>query len=425
MDTGILCVNGINKKSTDLTYEDLTWLYWDFINKYGHVPTTSEGKLKYNLPQQRITKKITSSDGHSYNEFMNQFGKVKHVRTEEKSKYNDYVQKYKQISESVGHGLTIEELTNNTYGLPSAKWFVDNCPDSTVCVFDDFVQWVGFPSNKRIFDKEYVAEKLKQLEIKIGRSITGKDITLENVGFSVIVIKRLWGSLSNCKKELGLMKTIMGKVTPFTVYKTKLDNILNDISNQTDRKIISWKDIENHPEIHLNHKSLVKAFERENLNFFVYVKEKGFLMNPSTTYAYHYTFDDGERVVSALEYEFSLFLRENGYKYNIDYNRDVMYKTFLPFNNKSKMNCDYVFGDKYIEIAGMINDLSDGWDNHKFTTNPQISYQKKMLKKRELLEKNNKQYLFLFPEDFKNDNYKTKFFALINENENKEGVLYA
>lgn len=423
MNEVFLNVDGKQKKSTELTYEDLTWLYWNFINTYGYIPTTIEGKAKYNLPQQRIIKKLTSQDGHTYNEFINQFGKVKNVRTEDKSKYDEYVRRYKQISEKIGHGLGIKELTNNIYGLPNTKWLVKNCPDDSVKTFDDFVQWCGFPSNKTTKDKQYVIQSLIDLEKRLGRPITYKDITTENVGFSSVVVNRIWGNLTKCKEEVGLMPSISCKPVPFVVYKEKLDMVLNEISSQTTRNIISWRDIEG-GSVKIEHKSLIKAFKREDIDLFAYIKSKGFTMNPSE-YSYHYTFDDGERVVSTYEYEFSLFLKEQGYVYKKDYFRDVMYRKLMDVGFKTKMNCDYVFGKKCIEIAGIINNTKGNWDTHAFNAKKQIDYQSHLILKRDLLEANNFEYLFLFPEDFVKDKYKTKFEEFMNSYEQKEALLYA
>lgn len=42
----MLNVNGIRKKSTEINYEDLVWLYKNFEKNYGRVPTTNDGKAK-------------------------------------------------------------------------------------------------------------------------------------------------------------------------------------------------------------------------------------------------------------------------------------------------------------------------------------------------------------------------------------------
>ena len=140
-------------------------------------------------------------------------------------------------------------------------------------------------------------------------------------------------------------------------------------------------------------------------------------MNPSN-FSFHYTFDDGERVVSSMEYEFSEYLRLLGYEYNKDYFRDVLYKTFS--DEKSKMNCDYkimVNGvPLYIEIAGIIyNCQENDWRNHAFSSKQERDYQQKMLKKEQRLIESGQHFLFLFKSEMFNDHYKNILNEKINE----------
>ena len=140
------------------------------------------------------------------------------------------------------------------------------------------------------------------------------------------------------------------------------------------------------------------------------------MMNPSN-FSFHYTFDDGERVVSSMEYEFSCYLRSLGYEYNKDYFRDVMYKTFS--DEKSKMNCDYkiIVDDVplYVEIAGIIyNSMDDDWREHHFSSKQEQNYQKKMIKKEQRLIESGQHFLFLFKTEMFNDDYKTILKNKIN-----------
>ena len=140
-------------------------------------------------------------------------------------------------------------------------------------------------------------------------------------------------------------------------------------------------------------------------------------MNPSTM-SFHYTFNDGERTVSSMEYDFSSFLRSLGYKYNKDYYRDVMYKTFS--NTKRKINCDYVINVNntklYVEIAGVIyNDSSDNWRTKPYKSKRHVDYKKNLLYKENLLIDKNENYLFLFKEEMLNGKYKNIFNYKINE----------
>lgn len=246
------------------------------------------------------------------------------------------------------------------------------------------------------------------LEKKLGRPIKRTDITQSKVGFSSIVINRIWGSLSNCKKELGLMEQTFSHSKDFSIYKNALDKTIDEFKNNYNRTFITWDDIENHTNI--EHRTFLKAFNNKNIDLFTYIKSKGLMMNPSN-FSLHYTFDDGERVLSVKEYDFSNYLKSLGLKYNVDYFRDIKYKDFCNLNYKTKINCDYKIGNKYIEIAGMI---TENWETCEYHSTIEQNYKNKLIYKKSLLDENNIDYLFLYPEDFKNNNYKQKLLDFLD-----------
>lgn len=399
------------KLSVNLNYDDLVILYKQFIETYNRVPSTNDGKSKYNLPQQRIIKKILRESNISYNDFIAQFGKYNHIRSSIEN-YDVYIKKYIDISNQLGRALYASELVNNQYGLPSCTWLVQNCPDKTVSSYMDFVKWCGFIPNKTVNTKKDVGAKLIELEEELNRPIVRADITKDKIGFSAIVINRLWGSLSKCKEELGLLTSISSKPKPFDYYRDNLLHVLGELKKQINRNVITWKDIESYPGA-ANHKAYVKSFNSVGVDIFAFIKQQGFLMNPSN-FSYHFTFASGERVVSSMEYDFTEYINSLGYKYNIDYQRDYMYKKFIPVLNKTRINCDYYINNKVIEIAGIIHNLeNNNWEKVVFSSKQEQDYQSKLLVKKELLESNNIEYLFLFPEDFYSNEYKTKFLDFI------------
>ena len=397
-------------KSTEITYDDLVVLYNQYIKTYGEVPTYTTCDSKHNMPQGRIITRVLKENNITYNDFLLQFGKVSHVRTES-TNYDVYVKRFIQTCKDLGRTLRQNELTNNTYGLPNVGWFIKNCPNKDVKCYNDFVVWCGLESNKLEKDRDFVVNTLVNLEKELGRPILKEDISLEKTGFSLIVLNRMFGGLGKAKEELGLMKSVSAKPLPFEHYKNRLDEVLQKIRKDTDRDFISWYDIENskYNTNPLDHKTLTKAFKREGMDIFSYIKSQGFQMNPSS-FSFHYTFDDGERVVSSMEYDFSKYLRSLGLKYNKDYFRDVMYKKFS--DEKSKMNCDYkimIDGTPlYIEIAGIIYNCIDGdWHTHTFSSKRENDYKDKMLRKENRLIENNCHYVFLFKPDIFSENYKT------------------
>ena len=192
--------------STKVTYEDLVILYNQFIDTYGEVPVYSKCDSKHNMPQGRIITRVLKGSNITYNDFLLQFGKVSHVRTESKD-YDFYVKRFKEVSDNIGHALCGNELMNNKYGLPNSTWFVKYCPDKSVKKYDDFVRWCGYESNKLKKEKEDIANTLINLEKELGRPILREDISLEKTGFSMIVLVRMFGGLNNAKREIGLMPT--------------------------------------------------------------------------------------------------------------------------------------------------------------------------------------------------------------------------
>lgn len=390
-------------QSTSVSYDDLVILYKQYIEQYGEVPIFSKCDSKHNMPQGRIINRVIADKGITYNDFLLQFGKVSHVRTESKD-YDIYVKKYKEKSDAIGRYILSNELINNHYGLPNANWFVKYCPDDDVKTFTDFVKWCGYYPHYAL-DKEYVSNKLIELEQKLNRPITKQDITLDSVGFSEIVIVRIWGSINKMKKDLELMKSISTKPISIEECKARLQTRLENIYKKTGRKFVSWGDIESdeYPDKPLNHKTYHYAFRRNNENLNAYMKSLGFTMcqnNIGNTY----TFGDGEIVKSTFEFDFSTYLR----KHNIEYKRNVRYKTFT--DEQSKIDCDYVIQVNgkllYIEIAGIIyNTLEDDWRNKKYASKRENSYRDKMILKEKLLLNADVDFIFLFPWDMVSGKY--------------------
>ena len=404
--------------TTEVTYEDLIILYNQYIKKYGEVPIFSKCDSKHNMPQGRIINRVIENAGITYNDFLLQFGKVSHVRTESKD-YDTYVKRFKEVSDKLGRALTGQELTNNQYGLPSEGWFIKYCPEKTVKTYDSFVKWCGYESNKLEKDKNFVANTLINLEKELGRPITRYDISLEKTGFSMIVLSRLFGGLTKAKEELGLMKTLPNQPLSFEYYKNKLTTTLFKIKEETGRTFVSWCDIESplYNDNPCEHKTLTKAFKREGIDIFAYMKSFGFQMNPSK-FSNHYTFDDGEHVMSSMEYDFSTYLRSLGLKYNKDYFRNIRYKEFT--SEKSKMDCDYKImingAPIYVEIAGIIYNCTDEtWKEHEFASKKENEYRDKMIKKEQRLLENDCNFIFLFKTEMFNGEYKNILQNKINE----------
>lgn len=402
-------VNNKEKCGNDLTLDDCRILFQEFINKNGYYPKDNECLVKNNLPHNKILSRVLKENKILLSDWQTQFGKVGHVRCYPQY-YDIYVEKYKNESNKKGRALLLQELTNNVLGLPSAGFLVDYCPDPNVKTYDDFVKWCGYNSNSLRRDKDDIIQELKEFELHNGRAVTTADLRRGLLSFSDIVVKRIWGSISNCRKEIGLSFPISQPKRSFEEYKRILDNCLDDIYKFTGRRIITWRDIEDdsRKEYRLEHKTIVKAFKREKLNFYEYLVFKGYTFQPNSWGITVYS-DEGELSRSVFEIDFSNFLQnELSLKYNVDYKRDVQYKYFCDCN--SKINCDYqiiINGKSYfIEIAGVLYSEKD-LDN-ELKTKRKEDYRQKMIKKIDIFNENHINYLILYIQDMRNNKYKEK-----------------
>lgn len=405
-------------KSTEVTYDDLVELYRMFIQKFGHVPITPECTAANNLPQMRIINRVLREQGITYKDFLGIFGKKLHARASS-ADYDIFVAQFKKYSDELSRPLTSLELVSEKYNLPSVKWFIKFCPDKNVKDYRDFVVWCGYDPCKKIWTKDEVAIILQEFERANDRNVVQEDINTPNMGFSMIVINRLFGSLEDARKECGLMPlspryclppTITDKANVDSHYVDALKNVVLDYKSKTNNPYISWEIIESGKfgDFNYKHKTYTQHFKNANVDLFAFVKSLGCLMG-SSSYSNSYVFDSGELVRSSLEYDFTEYLNEVGFTYKKDYQRDVRYRAFS--DETGRIDCDYVIdvgsAPVYIEIAGILDSSYDNtWDTYNFTDPRHVKYRNTLLKKRHILESIGAEYYFLFKDEMHNSIYK-------------------
>lgn len=123
-------------------------------------------------------------------------------------------------------------------------------------------------------------------------------------------------------------------------------------------------------------------------------------------------FNDGETTLSSFEYKFSNFLRDNGFKYNKDYFRNVNYKD-IDSLYEGYMNCDYKLIIKeqvvYVELAGVLGDKPHQLaykNNTPINSKSKEEYRQKLNQKREIFERNGLEYYILLPDEMNEDTYR-------------------
>ncbi len=119
-------------------------------------------------------------------------------------------------------------------------------------------------------------------------------------------------------------------------------------------------------------------------------------------------FQDGEKALSRYERIFSTILRNSGFVYNRSYFRDVKYSDI--FNDvvvsKNSMTIDYVLIYEnrkiYIELAGVLRDYERYYkDNISIGSESKEKYRKQLIRKEEILKRNNVEYYILIPQSYR------------------------
>lgn len=411
----IFNVNGVIKESTELNLNDLKILFKQFEDRTGKLPVQPDCIAKNNLPQPKIIKNILKVNHIDHQDFYNSLGKYSHLRTESKD-FSYYLKKYINICNKLERALTIKELVNNSYGLPSANWFVRNCPDKEINSYDDFILWCGFSSNKLKINDEWVAKQLIYLDKTLNRPIRKEDLTIENIGFSSIVVNRIWGGLKNAQIQLNL-KQGSRKVkyyNNFDEMKNDLKTILTCIKEKEHRTEIILKDITftKYIQFPSTARRYIENFKSNNEDFYKFVESFGFKIATNGN-GNCYRFKDNELTKSYLEYQLTTYLRnELNLKYNKDYFRNVRYSEFS--NTDKRIDCDYAVNWNgkiyYIEISGMIKPkFKEVWRTTDFKSKGKNEYRDNLILKEQLLIQNDCSFYILFSDDIKSENYKNIF----------------
>lgn len=211
-------------------------------------------------------------------------------------------------------------------------------------------------------------------------------------------------SWNNAVKSYGY--NIQSDIYNFEVMKEQLLKFCHKIKKNENRTIITISDIEKCDELP-SYSCFRKHFKNNGYTIKSFLNEYGYDI-PNEGSGMNYTFEDGEKVGSQYEFIFSNYLRKNlNLQYNVDYFRDVKYKTFIKEYNKNS-NCDYVININnkilYIEIAGILRDYKNFYLQDKpIIYKTRENYRINLHNKEKALIINHLDYYILFPSDLTNE----------------------
>lgn len=244
------------------------------------------------------------------------------------------------------------------------------------------------------------------------RDFEGVETTDNSVG--IRVIWRLWGTFNNMIKELGLPEHDYF-YKPFDKNYKPHEEILDSIKvacekvKSEGRNIVMYSDFKELFNLEIS--TIRRHCELENTTLNEMIKMYGCKLQQAGNGMNH-RFEDGEFTVSKYEYDFSNFLRNNGFEYGKTYFRNIYYKK-LDSKYKGNMNCDYCIDFNgqlvYIELAGILGNKEHQEayrNNTPLKSKSKEEYRLKLNQKREMFERNNLEYYILLPDEMNEKTYK-------------------
>lgn len=266
---------------------------------------------------------------------------------------------------------------------------------------------------ERELSKQDVIDIVKNMEKSKGSPLDVYDFyPKQKDGVGIKTIRKFWGELWIMQKELGMKITGKhGSILSDEEVIKEIEIICNNVKDTENRTVIMYSDFKVYGTYSDNRRYSDACKKLKNCSLRKYIESLGFKLQ-SMGNGMNYTFTDGEKTVSKYEYDFSIFLRENGFEYDKTYYRNIYYKN-LDNEYTGNMNCDYCidFNGKlvYIELAGILGNKEHQIayrNNIPIKSKSKELYRQSLNKKREIFEKNNLNYYILLPDEMNVENYK-------------------
>lgn len=245
------------------------------------------------------------------------------------------------------------------------------------------------------------------------RDFRGVETTDTSIGIRIIY--RLWGTFTNMVKELGLpehdyyYKPFDKNYRPHEEIMESIKTVCETVKSQGRTTVLypDFKEIVDISEV----STIRRHCELDGTTLRDVIKSYGCELQQCGNGMNH-RFEDGEYTSSKYEYDFSRFLRDNGFEYGKTYFRNIYYKK-LDNEYSGNMNCDYCidFDGRlvYIELAGILGNKEhqDAYRNNTpLKSKSKEEYRQKLNQKRDMFERNNLEYYILLKDEMNENTYK-------------------
>lgn len=378
---------------------------------------------EYSQRKRTYYVSVVDNEGYKYKHFFNEITDKKYHKSHKRFFYhnpytNDNIKNFMMINNI--HDLNIlDDISKCTAITPldveikgkiyKISWNdISNNPERfNIENVDNFTDCV----NSKSITKEEVSKIIYEMYREKGSALVQDDFdgktTDSHVG--IRLVEKYFGTLVNMEKELNLPIPSEYRILNDSELLDEIKSICFNVEINENRKIIMSSDFRKYGS-YKNECIYRNRSKKMGHSLRYYIESFGYQYQKSGN-GMNYTFDDGEKVVSKYEYDFSTFLRKNGFIYKKTYFRNICYKE-LDDEYKGNMNCDYcIVSDTkliYIELAGILGNPEYQYayrNNMPIKSKSKELYRQKLNQKREIFERNNLEYYILLPDEMDNENY--------------------
>ena len=256
-----------------------------------------------------------------------------------------------------------------------------------------------------------ILEKYNELQ----RPLVQRDFMNSNSLIGIHPIRDIWGTFTEMLRDLNLPehdtyhKPFDKNYRPHEEIMESIKTVCETVKSQGRNTVLytDFKEIADISEV----STIRRHCELDGTTLRDVVKSYGCELQQAGNGMNH-RFEDGEYTTSKYEYDFSQFLRDNGFEYGKTYFRNIYYKK-IDNEYNGNMNCDYCIDFNgqlvYIELAGILGNREhqDAYRNNTpLKSKSKEEYRQKLNQKRKMFERNNLEYYILLKDEMNENTYK-------------------
>lgn len=181
------------------SYEYIVAMIKGFTDKNNRFPSHKEFTKENNLYYYGKVNKILKHHDKSLNDVATELGYSRITRNEG---YEYWIEKLREVVKETGV-LKYRDFQN--YDLPTATWYIDNCPNQEVKSFNDLLEKELHIRVNSKMSKETATKIILEMANKYDRPLMYDDFRgTSKDRVSMSTINKYWGTMNKMKLELGL-----------------------------------------------------------------------------------------------------------------------------------------------------------------------------------------------------------------------------